>query len=123
MDALRHAVGHVIPASTEARRGVAVWYAFVAASVTDPDASDLLAKGKRAQEAEVTRLIGNYGTGIDAPAAARRLIALADGMASRVLIGDLEPGEAEQVINHAIKSECRLTEARGDTPEAPSDRR
>lgn len=90
---LRHAVAHVIPETPADRRGRLVWFAYVAKSVDDPQLARLLAEAKRGQEKEAARLLDVLGDPRPVPRA-RELIALADGLAVRVLIGDLTSEDA-----------------------------
>ncbi|MGA6205086.1 TetR/AcrR family transcriptional regulator [Nocardia testacea] len=99
---LRRLIAHTVPATTGSRRGVVVWHAYIAASVTDPELAGLLRNAKRGQEASAARLLADYAPGVDAAAVARRLVALADGLAARVITGDLEPEEAVDAIEQAI---------------------
>lgn len=111
-DTLLHALTHAIPTTPISRRGVAVWYAFVAAAATDPDGAVILAQAKSAQEAEVARLIGATTVAPDPTSSARRLIALADGLAARVLIGDLEADDAVAIVRAAASDTA--SESPGD---------
>lgn len=106
------AVAHAIPTTPASRRGVAVWYSFVAAAATDPKAAEILAQAKSAQEAEVARVIDATATVSDPTASARRLIALADGLAARVLIGDLEADDALVMVRAAASDTA--SESPGD---------
>lgn len=102
--AARYAVDHVIPRTDAQRVGTTIWLAYVSASVGDPEIASILAEAKRGQEDEVTRLLAEAGVaGGDAGARrrARMLVALADGLASRVLIGDLTTEEAMAVLDEA----------------------
>ncbi|MDO5629979.1 MAG: TetR family transcriptional regulator C-terminal domain-containing protein [Mobilicoccus sp.] len=93
---LRFAVAHVIPRSRQARVGTTVWLAYVAKSVSDPAIAAVLAGAKRGQEDEVTTLLDGDRAG------ARHLIALADGLATRVLLGDLTVEEADTALEAAL---------------------
>lgn len=96
---LTHVLVHAIPDSTLARFGVSVWYAYLAKSVDDAEIGRLLADTKRGTEDECARLIelldGHQG---DARRTARRLLALADGLTVRVLVGDLSGSEARESL-------------------------
>ncbi|GAB49524.1 TetR/AcrR family transcriptional regulator [Mobilicoccus pelagius] len=96
-------VTHVVPVAPDQRRGTTIWLSYLAASVADPVLAEILGEAKRGQEGAVTRLlVADTGE----PEAicrvrARRLIALADGLASRVLVGDLTAADALAVIDDA----------------------
>ena len=92
---LRHIVLHAVPDTPHTRFGTSVWYAYLAKSVDDPEIGRLLAETKRGTEDECVRLL------IPRPEAApiaRRLLALADGLAVRVLVGDLSGAEARETL-------------------------
>lgn len=104
--ALRFVVDHVIPRTESARVGTTIWLAYVAASVADPELAAILAEAKRGQEDEVVRLLGDVDR---APVAQRRsraraLIAAADGLAVRVVIGDLSAEEALDAVGRELRS-------------------
>ncbi|MFC8045385.1 TetR/AcrR family transcriptional regulator [Nocardia sp. NPDC057353] len=99
---LRRLIAHSVPATPGSRRGVGVWYAYIAASVADPELAALLRAAKRGQERSAAELIAAAAPGIEAGSAARRLVALADGLTARVVTGDLEPAEAVAAIDAAL---------------------
>lgn len=99
---LRRAVAHTIPQSGGSRLGLVVWHAFIAASVSDPELAVLLREAKRGQEAEAARLIAGLAPEVDAVAAARRLLAIGDGLAARVITDDLTVAEAIDAVDDAI---------------------
>ena len=103
-DALEHAVAHVIPSTNSARSGAGVWYGFLALSVTDVGAAEILARAKHSQELEVARQLVRRGCPSDPDTAARRLIGLADGLAARVLIGDIDAFAARAFIREEINA-------------------
>ena len=92
-DQLHHAVAHVIPTTNRERRGRLIWFAYVAKSLEDPLIARSLAEANQGQEQEVAHLLQglNHPTPLSR---ARELIALADGLAVRVLIDDLTSAEA-----------------------------
>lgn len=96
-------VTHAIPATPDQRRGTTIWLSYLAASVADPELARILADAKRGQEDAVTRLLAaGMGEREEAcRARARHLIALADGLAPRVLIGDLSAADALAMIDDA----------------------
>ncbi|GGA58460.1 hypothetical protein GCM10011490_05500 [Pseudoclavibacter endophyticus] len=106
-EALEHALSHAVPASDAARRGAAVWHAFLALSTTDARAADILARAKTNQEREVAGLLAELSGRPDSVLGARCLIALADGLAARALIADLDPAECLELIRDAIAAQLR----------------
>lgn len=100
---LEYAIGHVIPRDDNARRGAAIWSAFVAYGLVEPTISAIITDAKRGQEAEVARLMAQAGFS-DAGTRARALIALADGLVQRVLTGDLSATQAQIVVDSYIAS-------------------
>ncbi|GAB3624886.1 TetR/AcrR family transcriptional regulator [Mariniluteicoccus endophyticus] len=100
---LRFAVGHVLPSDERSLAGTRVWYAYAAHAQVDPRIGTLLANAKRGQEDEATRLLEELGTK-NARAVARALVGLADGLAQRVLIGDLTAAEAGATLDEALSS-------------------
>ena len=105
---LLHVVSQQIPRDDAGRIGVSVWYAYVAKSINDDAVRQVLAEARRGAEEECVRLIrAARGAGVDAggPAAldqARRLLALADGLTLRVLVGDLEAAEAVAMLEAEV---------------------
>ncbi|WP_369371565.1 TetR family transcriptional regulator C-terminal domain-containing protein [Promicromonospora sp. Populi] len=110
---LLHVVSQQIPQDDAGRIGVSVWYAYVAKSINHTAVRQVLAEARRGAEDECARLVravrggGDVAHGGDATGGgatdgsddaalelARRLLALADGLTLRVLVGDLEPAEA-----------------------------
>lgn len=105
---LKHILLHAIPDSPRKRFGASVWHAYLAKSVDDADVGRLLADAKRGTEDECARLIelsrqpSSGPDQLDARAAARRLLALADGLTVRVLIRDLSGPEAREVLESEL---------------------
>lgn len=99
---LRFVLTHAIPQTDTARYGTTLWYAYLAKSVDDPTIGTLLADTKRGTEHECARLITAAGTGLDPVPTARRLLALADGLALRVLINDLTSEDALEVLDAEV---------------------
>jgi TetR/AcrR family transcriptional repressor of bet genes len=128
-DRLLHVVSQQIPRDDAGRMGVSVWYAYVAKSISHVAVRQVLAEARRGAEDECARLIradGGAGGGSDgggdvvgdsggdtgvaggeaaddgALTQARRLLALADGLTLRVLVGDLEPAEALSMLEAEV---------------------
>lgn len=94
-------VAHVLPTSPSRRVGVTLWLAYVAASVEDPELASILADAKRGQHDVVAEVLANLG--VDrARDAARRLIGLADGLSTQVLVGAVEPFEATAALDAEV---------------------
>ncbi|WP_017586807.1 TetR/AcrR family transcriptional regulator [Nocardiopsis ganjiahuensis] len=98
-EALWQLVGHPIPRAETARAGVSVFHQYVAAAFNHPGLARMLARAKEGEEDETARLLGGLAPGLDDPrAAARSLMATADGLSMRVLIGGLTAAEAERTL-------------------------
>ncbi|BBG01339.1 MULTISPECIES: TetR/AcrR family transcriptional regulator [Pseudonocardia] len=105
---LRQLVGHPIPHTAAQRAGVSVFHQYAAAAINHPALAALLAEAKDGQEREATRLLTGIAPTLDDPrAAARALIATADGLVVRVLIGGLSADDAESALGAALH---RLTD-------------
>lgn len=105
-DRLLHVVTQQIPQNDAGRMGVSVWYAYVAKSINHAAVRQVLAEARRGAEEECVRLIrADRGADTDDRPAlerARRLLALADGLTLRVLVGDLEPAEAVATLESEV---------------------
>lgn len=105
---LRHILLHAIPDTPSGRFGAVVWHAYLAMSVDDAAIGRLLAEAKRGTETECARLIRLIGHGSAMPDqsdprhVARRLLALADGLTVRVLIGDLSGSQVRDLLDHEL---------------------
>ncbi|MCT9819587.1 TetR/AcrR family transcriptional regulator [Microbacterium sp. W1N] len=108
---------HAIPVAGLQRDGVIIWHAYLAASVTDPQLAELLRGAKRGQEGELARALEGRLGGDAAAAAARQLIAAADGLADRVITGDLTGAEATEAATALMLA---LTGIRPPEPPAPT---
>ena len=96
---LRFVLTHAIPDNPGTRFGTAVWFAYLAKAVDDAEIARLLAETKRGTEDEVVTLLKQAGYPTrGAVAAARRLLAIADGVNARVLVGDLSGASARALI-------------------------
>lgn len=103
---LLHIVSHQIPRDDAGRMGVSVWYAYVAKSISHDGVRQVLAEARRGAEDECARLLrADGGTGAaadDVLTRARRVLALADGLTLRVLVGDLEAAEAVSMLESEV---------------------
>ena len=110
---LHHIVEHVVPDSQSTRLGTGVWYAYLAKSAEDPEIARLLAEAKRGTEVECARLIEQVKSNTigetvaesssEATRAARYVLALADGLTERVLIGDLSGAQAREELKSELQ--------------------
>lgn len=92
-------VAHPIPRAAESPGGVSVFHQYLAAALNDPALAALLGQAKLGQEGEVLRLLDVLAPALpDSRTAARTLVATADGLAMRVLVGSLSTVEAEQTL-------------------------
>lgn len=96
---LRQLIGHPIPRAGDAPEGVAVFHHYVTAAINHPRLAALLVEAKQGQEREAVRLLRRLAPSLPgARAAARALIATADGLSLRVLIGSLGPRAAQRLL-------------------------
>ncbi|WP_203582075.1 TetR/AcrR family transcriptional regulator [Microbacterium hibisci] len=93
-DSVRHLVTHAIPSSDREREGVVIWHAYLAACVADPELARILCEAKAGQERELTDRLAASMPAARASIVARAVIALADGLAARVITGDLSGDQA-----------------------------
>lgn len=99
LDRLRHLIGHPIPRAGEAPEGVAVFHHYVTAAINHPRLAELLIEAKQGQEREAVRLLRRLAPGLPGPrGAARALLATADGLSLRVLIGSITPRAAQRLL-------------------------
>lgn len=92
-------IGHTIPRAETARAGVSVFHQYVAAGFNHPVLARMLAEAKDGEEREAARLLGRIAPDLSDPrTAARSLMATADGLSMRVLIGGLSAAEAERTL-------------------------
>jgi AcrR family transcriptional regulator len=105
-DRLLHILSRQIPRTEPGRIGVSVWYAYVAKSINHLGIRRLLAEARRGAETECARLLqAAHGAGDNKSLQqARRLLALADGLTLRVLVGDLEAAEAVATLQAEVDS-------------------
>ncbi|MET7280115.1 TetR/AcrR family transcriptional regulator [Kribbella sp. NPDC005582] len=108
-DRLLHVLVQQVPRSELGRIGVTVWYAYLATAVTDHRIRQVLAEALRRGEAECAAHVAAL-RGVDdarAGAAARRLLALSDGLTLRVLVEELDPDDAIDILRAEVDGESR----------------
>lgn len=102
-EALWGLLGRRVSLAEHSRAGVAVFHHYVAAGINHPELARLLAEAKDAEEDEAARLLAGIAPGCADPrTAARSLIATADGLVMRVLIGSLPAAEAERTLRSEL---------------------
>ncbi|WP_127793838.1 TetR/AcrR family transcriptional regulator [Agromyces sp. LHK192] len=111
--AVRDLVVHAIPVSPGQRDGVVIWHAYLAGSVADPELAALLRDAKSGQERELADRLSTGRAVADAARLARTLIAVADGLSSRVIAGGLDGDEAVETALAAIDALTRGGLTRG----------
>lgn len=98
-EALWRLVAGPIPLAESSRAMVSVFHQYVAAGISHPGLAEMLAEAKEGAETEAARLLERIAPGIADPRqAARTLMATADGLTMRVLIGGLSAAEAEHTL-------------------------
>ena len=101
--ALLHLIGHPIPRAEGSGAGVSLFHQYVAASINHPLLASLLAEAKDGQERDATRLLRNVAPDLRDPRGeARLLVAIADGLAMRVLMSNLTAAEARRSLRAAL---------------------
>ncbi|CAM5461288.1 Putative transcriptional regulator, TetR family OS=Tsukamurella paurometabola (strain ATCC 8368 /DSM / CCUG 35730 / CIP 100753 / JCM 10117 / KCTC 9821/ NBRC 16120 / NCIMB 702349 / NCTC 13040) OX=521096 GN=Tpau_3495 PE=4 SV=1 [Tsukamurella paurometabola] len=95
-DSLNRLLTHAIPRSEAERRGSKVWYTYLAEAITDPSISAIVNTVLQGTEDHATALLD--GDRIRA----RTVLAAADGIAYRTLVGQLTPAQAEDAIEALI---------------------
>lgn len=101
VERLRRLVLGRIPTTPEFAIGTSIWLAYEAKSVDDPVIAELVQRGHAGGVQEAAALLGECGVA-DAPAVALRLMATAEGLAIRVLVGGLEPRAATELLDNLI---------------------
>lgn len=91
-EALLMLLTHAIPRDGAQRLGAKVWYAYLAEAVTDPGLRAIVDETLRGSEDLATELLDGDR------ARARTLLAAADGLAYRALVGVLTADEAEAAV-------------------------
>ena len=101
VERLRRLILGRIPTTPEFAIGTSIWLAYEAKSVDDPVIAELVQRGHAGGVRETAALLGECGVA-DAPAVALRLMATAEGLAIRVLVGGLGAGEAAELLDGLI---------------------
>jgi transcriptional regulator len=101
VERLRRLILGRIPTTPEFAIGTSIWLAYEAKSVDDPVIAELVQRGHAGGVRETAALLGECGVA-DAPAVALRLMATAEGLAIRVLVGGLEPRAATELLEDLI---------------------
>ena len=101
VEKLRRLVLGRIPTTPEFAIGTSIWLAYEAKSVDDPVIAELVQQGHAGGVREATALLSECGVA-EPPAAALRLMATAEGLAIRVLVGGLGAGEAAELLDGLI---------------------
>ena len=101
VEKLRRLVLGRIPTTPEFAIGTSIWLAYEAKSVDDPVIAELVQRGHAGGVRETAALLGECGV-TDASSVALRLMATAEGLAIRVLVGGLEPRAATELLEDLI---------------------
>lgn len=102
-DTLWHLLSRPLPRGETARVGVSIFYQYAAAGIAHPGLARLLNEAKVGAEGAATQQIRIIAPHLKDPrAVARTLIATADGLSLRVLLGGLSASAAEQTLRHAL---------------------
>ncbi len=101
VERLRRLVLGRIPTTPEFAIGTSIWLAYEAKSVDDPVIAELVQQGHAGGVREATALLSECGVA-EPPAVALRLMATAEGLAIRVLVGGLGAGEAAELLDGLI---------------------
>ena len=101
VEKLRRLVLGRIPTTPEFAIGTSIWLAYEAKSVDDPVIAELVQRGHAGGVQEAAALLSECGVA-DASAVALRLMATAEGVAIRGLVGGLEPRGATELLENLI---------------------
>lgn len=99
-DVLGRAAAEISLLAEEHRAQARVWLAFVAQAAVSPALAGIL----RASYAQLQEMFARLIGGPDADAEARRLLALADGLTTHVLVGHLSSAEALATLDRHLFS-------------------
>lgn len=109
---LRELVRAAVPTTEEFRLGSAVWHAYLAVSVGDPEIARIVVDALTGARSEAAHLVARAdrgaSDGADSADVAVRLLATADGLGQRVLVGALGPDEALRLVDDALRAEGLL---------------
>ncbi|WP_080792666.1 TetR/AcrR family transcriptional regulator [Corynebacterium pacaense] len=97
---LRNILAQPLAESPAARRGVAVYYSYLALAVTDPEISRILTESRRGARREIQELLTRLGAN---PAAALQLQALSEGLTLGVFQGDISADQAHRTLSAALR--------------------
>ncbi len=98
---LRALLHQPIPATPGLRAGTIVWSAYRTKSLDDPEIARLIRSAEEHRRDVAEQLLGEFAVSPTRPAA-RRLLALADGLAIRVLVGLLPAEEALAILDTEV---------------------
>ncbi|WP_280424875.1 TetR/AcrR family transcriptional regulator [Nocardia carnea] len=97
-------IGQAIPRAESSTVGVSVFHQYIAAAINHPALARILAEAKDGAEREAARLLTKIAPDLADPhLAARSLMATADGLTMRVLIGSLSATEAERALRDTME--------------------
>ena len=103
-ETLWHLLAHSVPRGEAGRLGVSIFYQYAAAGISHPELARLLSEAKRGAEDAATRQVRALAPQLREPrGAARSLIATADGLSMRVLLGGLSASAAEEALRSALE--------------------
>ena len=88
-----------IPRTETFRRGAAVWYAYMARGVVDPEIGEIVSDASRGTVAEAASLLESAHA---PPSEAERLVGLSNGLTQRVLIGATTSEEALTILRDEV---------------------
>ena len=102
-ETLWHLLAQPIPRGETARLGVSIVYQYAAAGITQPELAQLLTETRRSAEDAATHEVRVLAPQLRDPrSVARSLIATADGLSLRVLLGGLSANAAEEALRGAL---------------------
>ena len=108
-DALTELLTQPIPRNNAFRLGTAVWYAYLAQAVADPQIMEIVTKACRETLDYAAGLLKQAG----APAQeAERLIALSNGLAQATMVGAATANEAVRILSQEVDSLKSLSTGR-----------
>lgn len=99
---LRAILLELLPLSAEARAEAPVLAAFLAQAVVEPRLGESLRRGSGEMVAWLAGLITSVRPGGDAERDAMGLLAFVDGLMLQVLIGQVSPADAEELVDHQL---------------------